>query len=257
MKLSKKILAIGTLATLPILPIAFSSCTNLSSENDLLRAKVSELNSTIENTKTKLDSLENENKQLDYKNKAQDVDAKVDMFKLRGEYAAYIGFINDNVTKKYDLLFAKYETIKKNWNLLKNTLLVWTLVNKTDQKEKINFYTQAWTIKKTDMKKASLVAYTKGSVAKKTLDEINKDETLLGLIKMKDEKILEKYNIERLSVVDIDLEKIFTQKYLENNFISQNTKEDLFRSLYIANDDLGSLFAKSVANLEMKEKSKR
>ncbi|MDC4163241.1 hypothetical protein LNO75_01435 [Mycoplasma sp. T363T] len=241
MKLSKKMLAIGTLATLPILPIAFSSCTNLSSENDLLRAKVSELNSTIENTKTKLDSLENENKQLDYKNKAQDVDAKVDMFKLRGEYASYISFINDNVVTKYDLLFKKYPKFQSAWNTLKNKLLVWTLSSKTNEKEKINIYTPTWVISK-DKK---FVQYLENSIKSKTLEQINKDETLLSLVKRKDENILEKYNVEKIFYSDIVLSKIFTQNYLENIYITKNDKEDLFRSLYIANDDLGSLLIES------------
>ncbi|MDC4182554.1 hypothetical protein [Mycoplasma bradburyae] len=241
MKLSKKMLAIGTFATLPILPIAFSSCTNLSSENDLLRAKVSELNSTIENTKTKLDSLENENKQLDYKNKAQDVDAKVDMFKLRGEYAAYIGFINDNVTKKYDVLFSKSSTVKSYWDSLKNVLLSWRLVNKTDAKDKINLYTQAWVINN-----KSLVRYTKDIIEKKSLDEIKNNEPLLKLLKREHETILDKYDIEKVSGITVNLTEIFTKNYLENNFISKNTKEDLFKTLYIANDDLGLLLTKFI-----------
>ncbi|MDC4181855.1 hypothetical protein [Mycoplasma bradburyae] len=240
MKLSKKMLAIGTLATLPILPIAFSSCTNLSSENDLLRAKVSELNSTIENTKTKLDSLENENKQLDHKNKTQDVDAKVDMFKLRGEYASYISFINDNVVTKYDIFFRKNNNrYKYIWDLSKNKLLSWTLISKTNNKERMDVYTPAWSVYK-----GSFAQYLEDSIKSKTLEDIKKNEPLLSLIKKNDDKILEKYDITNLSFVDINLSKIFTQNYLENKFISKNSKEDLFKSLYIANDDLGSLLVR-------------
>ncbi|MDC4163243.1 hypothetical protein LNO75_01445 [Mycoplasma sp. T363T] len=263
MKLSKKMLAIGTLATLPILPIAFSSCTNLSSENDLLRAKVSELNSTIENTKTKLDSLENENKQLDYKNKAQDVDAKVDMFKLRGEYAAYIGFINDNVVTKYDLLFKGNTAVKNYWDSTKNVLLSWRLVNKTDAKDKINIYTPSWGINE----KKSLVRYSKESIQSKTIDDINKDKALLAILLKKDKSkensedtnaekktLLDKYDIEKVSAITVNLTEIFTKNYLENDFISKNTKEDLFKTLYIANDDLGLLLTKFINKDNKKSK---
>ncbi|MDC4181857.1 hypothetical protein [Mycoplasma bradburyae] len=289
MKLSKKMLAIGTLATLPILPIAFSSCTNLSSENDLLRAKVSELNSTIENTKTKLDSLENENKQLDYKNKAQDVDAKVDMFKLRGEYAAYIGFINDNVTKKYDLIFDKAAStspsLKSFWDNLKNVLLSWRLVSKANNKEEITIYTQAWTIKKNQNGKYGLAKYTNDVISAKTLDQIKEDKDLLNIllksesiVKKKEdnaeksetnkmvqdgsetkenkkvETILDKYDIKNVSATKINLNDIFSKKYFEGSFISQNTKESLFRALYVANDDLGMLLSKSIKNFQPKQK---